>query len=325
MAFTLSTYGRSTSGSTTVDLSCEQRACLEQLQHWLPSVNFDLQQRHLPTSISQDHVIAVGRLHQQNGQYLSLLASVPKFSQRIILAVFKEPSRPFIDFIAELDALSETADQVNHGYQTMITHSVLVQRQLQSCRLIGFNTLTPQLELKANRAQTSHTLYQNEIDQIDGLLVLFSNQPPLTSQEQLNISLRSLALNTTNLEQFALPSRDLNIPLVEPALTKAVETASVSVKAAVSNSKIAPLQTRSSTLAQTITSKSPLAAHEIQTLPSAYPSVAACVALEPFAVSAPTIAQMRLKQTSQAWRNWLLLASLGVTIGLIWLVDQLVQ
>jgi len=215
----------------------DQQAALTQLQAWLPDLNFQLQKRNLPNTVSQIHCLAIARAQEVVGtsnlgssatslnlgfapggtnkstvnlvKDYWLVASLPAISQKIIIAVFQEDPKPFIDFIAQLDGLSETADHIAHGYFTAVQHSVLLRRQTHSFILSEVEQLQPLLQLKIHKTSPALSakakLLGSSIDeQYQCLLVLFSNQVYSRLEHDRSIELLKIAKTAQKLSDIAL-------------------------------------------------------------------------------------------------------------------------
>lgn len=223
-----------------IQLNSYQEAALAQLECWLPHLQFELNQRYLDTSISQNHTVAMAQLEKGcfENDFLEtwILASIPSISEIIVVAAFRERPIAFIDFIAELDSLSETADHITHGFNAAIEHSVLLGRDLHSYTLLGFNEIWPELQLQGqkNQARSLHKVNMNSSNyfctkasetNFQGLITLFQKEhwtkPMPKDQEQQRFRLEALARANHSLQSLALSPRTQshNNPVELPTIT----------------------------------------------------------------------------------------------------------
>ena len=197
-------------------------------------MQFELHQRHLEASVTQVHTVAVAQIEKgclENSLTETwVLASIPSISETLIIALFREPPHAFIDFIAELDATSQTADHITHGYTSQVQHSILLHRNINSYTLIGFQELWPQLRLQGQKNHSQHpqlhtnnsTSYysQDEIpSSFQGLVVHFQNEPWIKQladeKNQHRFKLEALSRSKNSVADIALPPRSANQTPIE--------------------------------------------------------------------------------------------------------------
>lgn len=188
-----------------------QHAALSQLEDWLATSDIQLQYRSLSTSVSEKHLTAIAPYRDPlSGKTLAntwIIASLPAISDKIIITCVQEDPRPFLDFIAHLDALSETADQICPGYRAPITHSVLQNRGQHSFILAGFQSLTPALALSKKHTQQAPALQDENSNEFQGLLVIYTTKAYSRLDNDSRFELEALTRSAVAITDLALPQR----------------------------------------------------------------------------------------------------------------------
>ena len=122
---------------TSKPLTEHQQDAFAQIQNWFPGVSFKCFTRAVPNSVGQDYLVAIAELDgpsaTQGGSSLAsqsiwIMATLPEISDKIFISAYQEHPKPFFDFMASLDAKSETADQMVEGYRAKIHHTILENR-----------------------------------------------------------------------------------------------------------------------------------------------------------------------------------------------------
>ncbi len=190
-----------------------QLAAYSQLQHWLPTASFELFSRNIPDSVLNQYQVAVAEISESIGteSKLWVLASIPDISDTIFISIHQEYPKPFFDFIASLDAKSETADHMIDGFRGKIHHSVLENRGQKSFLLAQFQQLWPTPIFSKSKNSNSkkdvspQTLREHNFR---GCLVCFSenNFTKLNPPAKLKYELQAITRSSEFLSDIALPA-----------------------------------------------------------------------------------------------------------------------
>lgn len=206
---------------TSKPLTEHQQDAFAQIQNWFPGVSFKCFTRAVPNSVGHDYLVAIAELDgpsaTQGGSSLAsqsiwIMATLPEISDKIFISAYQEHPKPFFDFMASLDAKSETADQMVEGYRAKIHHTILENRNQKSFILAEFSSIWPKLILNPKKVSQNATLLHSEDDGFTGLVVAFSQQPfsKLDPSGKQQYELHAIARKASHLADIALPAANMS-------------------------------------------------------------------------------------------------------------------